>query len=137
MLRRDYIQRMIEEYARVIAHALGLKQQGREEDARQELRNGWSVYFNEDPELIAVLAPSQLLKRLLEHHNLTLAQIEIFAEGLRTEGDLYVNLNGAFAKDRYIKALALYEYVEMQDTSSFSIPRRNAIEELRHCIPAL
>lgn len=137
MLRRDYIQRMIEEYARVIAHALGLKQQGREEDARQELRNGWSVYFNEDPELITVLAPSQLLKRLLEHHHLTLAQIEIFAEGLRTEGDLYVDLNGAFAKDRYIKALALYEYVEFLDTSSFSIPRRNAIEELRHCIPAL
>ena len=137
MLRRDYIQRMIEEYARVIAHALGLKQQGREEEAREELRNGWSVYFNEDPELIAALPPSLLLKRLTEHHNLTLAQIEIFAEGLRTEGELYVNINGAFAKDRYIKALSLYEYVELNDSSSFSIPRRNAIEELIHSIPAL
>jgi HSP90 family molecular chaperone len=137
MLRRDYIQRMIEEYARVIAYALGLKQHGREEEAREELRNGWTVYFNEDPELITALAPSQLLKRLAEHHNLTLAQIEIFAEGLRTEGDLYVNTNGAFAKDRYIKALSLYEYVELNDSSSFSIPRRNAIEELVHCIPAL
>lgn len=137
MLRRDYIQRMIEEYARVIAHALGLKQQGREEEAREELRNRWTVYFNEDPELITALAPSHLLKRLAEHHNLTLAQIEIFAEGLRTEGDLYVNTNGAFAKDRYIKALSLYEYVELNDSSSFSIPRRNAIEELVHCIPAL
>lgn len=137
MLRRDYIQRMIEEYARVIAHALGLKQQGREEEAREELRNGWSVYFNEDPELITALPPSLLLKRLTEHHNLTLAQIEIFAEGLRTEGDLYVNINGAFTKDRYIKALSLYEYVELNDSSSFSIPRRNAIEELIHCIPAL
>lgn len=137
MLRRDYIQRMIEEYARVIAGALKLKQQGREDEARRELENGWLLYFNEEPELIAALAPSQLLKRIVEHHKLTLAQIEIFAEGLRTEADLHVNSNGAFAKDRYIKSLALYEYVEMIDTADYSIPRRNAIEELRHCIPAL
>lgn len=137
MLRRDYIQRMIEEYARVIAGALKLKQQGREDDARRELENGWLLYFNEEPHIISALVPSQLLKRLLDHHQLTLAQIEIFAEGLRTEADLYLDINGAFAKDRYIKSLALYEYAEMMDTSGYSIPRRNAIEELRHCIPAL
>jgi hypothetical protein len=137
MLRRDYIQRMIEEYARVISIALGLKQQGREEEARRELQNGWSVYFNEEPDLITALAPSQLLKRLIEHHHLTLRQLEIFAEGLRTEADLHVDKNGAFAKDRYIKSLALYEYVELNNSAAYSIPRRNAIEELRHCIPAL
>jgi HSP90 family molecular chaperone len=137
MLRRDYIQRMIEEYSRVIAAALTLQKNGQEEEARQELENGWTQYFSEDPHIITALVPSQLLKRLLNHHQLTLAQIEVFAQGLRAEADLYVNSNGAFAKDRYIKSLALYEYVEMTDTTEYSIPRRNAIEELRHCIPAL
>lgn len=128
---------MIEEYARVLAYVLGLKTDGRESEALRELRNGYSTYFNEEHDVIRALHPTQLLKRLLDHHGLNLGQIEIFAQGLRTEADLLLQHEPAEAKDRYIKALALYEYVEFTDTTSFSIPRRHAIEEIMYSISAL
>lgn len=137
MLRRDYIQRMIEEYARVLARVLGLSREGQQEAALNELRQGSLTFFNLEPQLIRVLEPSQLLKRLIQHDGLTTGQIEVFAEGLRMEADLLLNTQPAEAKDLYVKSLALYEYVEFTESSSFSISRRNAIEEIMFSISAL
>lgn len=137
MLRRDYIQRMIEEYARVLAHALGLSREGKNEEALKQLREGATAFFNLEPELVRVLLPSQLLKRLVQQDGLTPGQVEIFAEGLRLEADWLLNTQPAEAKDRYVKALALYEYVEREDSENFSIARRNAIEEIMFSISAL
>lgn len=137
MLRRDYIQRMIEEYARVLAHALGLQAEGRGKEALKDLQAAYGTFFNEEPELIKMLVPSQLLKRLIEHDGLTTSQVEIFAQGLRIEADLLMDSDPREAKDRYVKALALYEYVEFTDSTSYSIPRKHAIEEIKYCISAL
>ena len=137
MLRRDYIQRMIEEYARVIEQALGLNDEGQRDEALKLLRQGTQSFFNLDPQLISVLAPSQLLMRLVKQDGLTAAQVEIFAQGLRLEADLLLNSKPGEAKDRYIKSLALFEYVEREDSANFSISRRNAIEELMYSISAL
>ncbi len=137
MLRRDYIQRMIEEYARVLAHVLGLSREGQHEEALNQLRTGTTTFFNIDPQLIHVLLPSQLLKLLIQDKGLTSGQIEVFAEGLRVEADMLLNTKPGDAKDRYVKALALYEYVEHSDPTNFSIVRRNAIEEIMYSISAL
>lgn len=128
---------MIEEYARVVAQALGLNNEGQRDEALKQLRQGTQSFFNLDPQLIGVLAPSQLLTRLVKEDGLTAAQVEIFAEGLRLEADLLLNSQPGEAKNRYIKSLALYEFVEREDSANFSISRRNAIEELMYSISAL
>lgn len=137
MLRRDYVQRMIDEFARVVGRALGLNQEGRREDALRLLQESYSAFFNEDTEMIGLLDPQQLLKRLVVQDGLSPAQIEIFASGLRAEADLLAESDPAQAKDRYFKALALYEYVEHNDVSNYSLARRYAIEEIRYSISAL
>lgn len=136
MLRRDYVQRMIDEFAKVIGRALQLHADGRSEDALKSIRESYSTFFNEDAQLVRHLMPTQLIRKLLDD-GFTAAQIEIFAEGVRAEADLLLNSQPAEAKDRYIKALALYEYVEHVDTGNFSIVRRNAIEEIAFSISAL
>lgn len=136
MLRRDYIQRMIDEFAKVIGHALQLNAGGRRDEALRAIRDNYSSFFEVHHPQLEHLLPSQLLNKLLES-GLTAAQIEILAQGIRAEADLLLDIDPRTAKDRYVKALALYEYVEMHDNENFSIVRRNAIEEIRFSISAL
>ena len=137
MLRRDYIQKMIEEFARVVAAALKLNSDGNREEALKQLRASFAAFFNEDPELIRHLPPSSILKKLVTQDGLTPQQIETFAYGLRAEADMLLESDPAQAKDRYLKALALYEYAEVNDPDNYSIVRRHAIEEIKFSISAL
>lgn len=137
MLRRDYIQKMIEEFARMVAHVLQLNTEGNRDEALKKLRESYTTFFNENPEMISALLPSQLLKKLVEGDGLTPAQVEILAQGLRAEADILMDIDQQQAKDRYVKALAFYEYAELNDAANFSISRRHAIEEIRYCISAL
>lgn len=127
---------MIDEFAKVIGRALQQNADGRTEDALRSIRDSYSTFFNEDAQMIRLLMPSQLIRKLLDD-GFTVAQIEIFAEGVRTEADLLLNTEPGEAKDRYVKALALYEFVEHSDPGNYSIVRRNAIEEIRFSISAL
>ncbi len=136
MLRRDYIQRMIDEFAKVVGRALQLNAESRRDEALKAIRDSYSTFFNEDAQMIRHLMPSQLIRKLLDD-GFTAAQIEIFAQGVRAEADILLNSEAGEAKDRYVKALALYEYVEYSDQGNYSIVRRNAIEEIRFSISAL
>lgn len=127
---------MIDEFAKVLGHALQLNANGLRDEALRTIRDAYSTFFEKDAILLNHLLPSQLIRKLLED-GLTPAQIEVFAEGVRTEADLLMNSDQRTAKDRYVKALALYEYVESADPDNFSISRRNAIEEIKFCIAAL
>jgi|GEM_PF-4001478 acid stress-induced BolA-like protein IbaG/YrbA len=127
---------MIDEFARVLGHALQLNTNCRKEEALRTVQEAYSAYFEKEVHLIEHLLPSQLIRKLLDD-GLTPGQVEIFAEGVRTEADLLMDVDQRVAKDRYVKALALYEYVESVDVNNFSISRRNAIEEIRYCISAL
>lgn len=130
MLRRDYIQRMIDEFAKVLAHALQLDAGGRREEALRTIRDAYATFFGKDAQLLHTLLPSELIGKLLDD-GLTPAQIEIFAEGVRAEADLLFEADQQRAKERYVQALALYEYVESADAGNFSIVRRNAMGEIR------
>lgn len=128
---------MIEEFARVVAHVLQLNTEGNREEALKQLRESYTTFFHEDAELIRILHPSQLLKKLVTTDGLTPAQVEIFAQGVRAEADLLLENDPEQAKDRYVKSLALYEYAEHADASNYSVVRRHAIEEIRFSISAL
>lgn len=127
---------MIDEFAKVIGHALQLSSKGMREEALRTLRESYSTFFGEEAAMLDHLMPTKLIQKLLDD-GLTPGQIEIFAEGVRTEADLILETDPRTAKDRYVKALALYEYVESYDHGNFSISRRNAIEEIQFSISAL
>lgn len=127
---------MIDEFAKVVGRALQLNAESRTDEALKAIRDSYSTFFNEDAQMIRHLMPTQLIRKLLDD-GFTTAQIEIFAQGVRAEADILLNSEAGEAKDRYVKALALYEYVEHSDTGNYSIVRRNAIEEIQFSISAL
>lgn len=128
---------MIEEFAKVVGEALQLHKEGRNEEALNQLRESYSAFFKEESELIRILHPGQLLKKLVMEDGLTPAQVEIFGKGLRAEADVLMETDPEQAKDRYVKALAFYEYAEQYDAGNYSVVRRNAIEEIKFSISAL
>jgi hypothetical protein len=100
MLKRDYIQRMLDEFARVVAYAIGLKADGRNEDAVNELRNAYRTWFALDAGTISLLSPEELRDRLVSDPEFPNAKIEALANGLKTEAELLSPADPLSARSR-------------------------------------
>lgn len=123
MYRRDYIQRMIEEFGRVLSRAMGLRDQNRNEDALQELRDSCRPFFGFDYEILAGISPEALPLLITETVPLEPIQMEALAQSLELEAELCTPFNSRQAIDRFNKALAIYRHLKVKDTATFSLIR--------------
>lgn len=130
MYRRDYIQRMIEEFGRVLARAMGLRNQQRREDALLELANSYQPFFGISPEVLWGIAPELLPQLLEEHIPLTPAQAEALASALELEAELNAGHDHERAFDACQKALAVYSWLRTVDKTTFSLARNQAEQRL-------
>ena len=131
MLRKDYIQRMIDEFAKVLGHVIGLKSINQEQLALEELRKGYKTYFGLDADHLAKLSTAEFLPAILEKKELKPQQLEALAQALKVEGDILHESLPPLANELWEKALSLFLYLEKTDNATFSLPRKNAIAELR------
>lgn len=134
MLRRDYIQRMIEEFARVLGHAMGLKAMDRNDEGVEELRNAYKTWFGLEAELIEQWTPDELLEKLLANEEFPPEKIDALARGLKLEGELLLTTDPYASADRLRKALVLFLHLERTDTTTFSIARKTAVKELQQLL---
>jgi hypothetical protein len=130
MYRRDYIQRMIEEFARVLARAVGLRTQQRREDALTELHNSYQPFFGISPEVLESIAPEALMELLSAEKPLTPAQADALAQALELEASLHKGFNNQRAADCCSKALAVYSWLRVADPSTFSMARMQAEQRI-------
>ncbi|MGL5889187.1 MAG: hypothetical protein ACRC3B_04845 [Bacteroidia bacterium] len=130
MYRHDYIQRMIEEFARVLARAAGLRTQQRREDALTELHNSYQPFFGIAPELLESIAPEALTELLSAEKPLTPAQADALAQALELETTLHKGFSTPRAADCCRKALAVYSWLRTADPSTFSMVRLQAEQRL-------
>lgn len=132
MYRRDYIQRLLEELARSIHRSLGLRKEGRTDEALEQIREAYPSYFKIDAERIAYVEPEDLLTIFSGEFALKNEQVEALAMVLQAEGEvLSAKSDAVEARDRFQKALLLYEFLEQHDTRTFSVQRKNNIAGLR------
>lgn len=130
MYRRDYIQRMIEEFARVLSRAIGLRAQQRREDALEELHNSYQPFFGISPEVLELISPEALVELLSDEKPLTPAQADALAQALEIEASLHKTENPERAADCCRKALAVYSWLRTIDSSTFSMVRMQAEQRL-------
>jgi hypothetical protein len=64
--QKDYILRMVKQLAAALARVLGLKQQGRLEEAQQAIDEAWSELLSLPPQLLGRL-DAVTLKSMLKH----------------------------------------------------------------------
>ncbi|MEM9887706.1 MAG: hypothetical protein AAF849_17555 [Bacteroidota bacterium] len=122
MIQKDYIERMTQQVAKVLARLIG-------KDWEQTLLVFEQVYEDwmpiEREDLIA-RPPSELLDWLVLEEKLSLDELEAIAYLLYTEGAHLLELDQQeVAFDRLKKAFLLLEYVDQQaDTYSFERAHR-------------
>jgi hypothetical protein len=136
MLKRDYIQRLIEEYAHTIAKAMGLKSQERNSEALELVRRGYHDYLQLDADVIDELDASQLIEIMQQREVFTYGQLEIVASALKTEGELLLETDSVTSRNKLQTALDLLLWIEQHDTANFSFHRKSLVSSLQSALSA-
>ncbi|MBN1413543.1 MAG: hypothetical protein JW973_00470 [Bacteroidales bacterium] len=131
MYQRDYILRMIEMMARLIAGILKLIKTGDLNQASQSLQNAYGTVFrNESPELKAI-PEDTLIETLLNKYNHSTGHMEILAELFYAEAELLTAEKiSAESISFYRKSLILFEYVD-KEYRSYSQERQDKMLVIR------
>jgi hypothetical protein len=135
MYRRDYMQRMIEEFARVLGHIMGLKAMSRNDEGLKEINEAYKTYFGLTSGDLEKIFPENFLKTITEKYDFKKEQLEALAKALMVEGELH-SLNPVKSSDCWQKSLLLFRHLDIMDTETFSITRKDAIRELENRLNA-
>ena len=131
MYQRDYILRLIEQAAKVLAAILGQIKGGDLHKAAEDLDNFYYDILKEDAAFFREIPENKLTEKLLHEHNYTNGHLEILAELFSAEADLCLAQNnraGAVVYSR--KALILFEFID-REYKTYSQERIYKMEALR------
>ncbi len=134
MYRRDYIQRIIEEVARALGKAMGLRKEGLKDEALRTVQEAYPAFFSMEHELVVKLHPDDMLTFFSGKYELNAEQLEALSKVFEAEGSLLVETNLEEAQDRYAKALVLLTHLEATDTGTFSLERKQRIASLKNML---
>ena len=134
MYQKDFIMRMIEMIADLIALILGLIKKGNLPQATKLLDNAYREFLKKDASFFRSLSKDKLTKELLTEHNYTNDHLKILSELFFAEGELNIakgdKENGL---SYYEKSLMLLEFTE-QNSNSFSLGNQSRISLLKEKI---
>lgn len=135
MYRRDYILRLIEETARFIAKILGLLKEEKYDEAEKWLLKGYDL-LHADRDKLLHSDPSDIVMELEKKQGYDLTRMELVADLIAMEGEILSFKKEPGARNMRLKALAIYEYIELNHTI-YSFERTDKIarmkEELGRC----
>jgi len=131
MYQKDYILRMIEMIAEVIARIIGFAKKGDSKQASQILENTYRDFLKEDASYFRKIPKDQLTTELLIKHNYTNGHLQILTELFLVEGELQLTKNQKISAVEYFeKSLSLFEFVE-KESNDFSLNLINKINKLK------
>jgi anti-sigma28 factor (negative regulator of flagellin synthesis) len=137
MYQRDYILRMIEMVAQLIAAILSKIKKGEYETASEQLSNLYYDVLKEDAAYFRDIAVKDLTTKLLQDHNYTNGHLEILAELFNAEAELNIGRGDRNASVEYLeKSLILFEFIDSH-TNTYSLERINRIESLKKKIESI
>ncbi|MEZ4775925.1 MAG: hypothetical protein R3D00_22285 [Bacteroidia bacterium] len=132
MVRRDYFLKMIEEAGYALARILGLRKEGRYEEAFDLINDTLKSYFPFDRELVHHTSPDDLGEFLVHEHKLTEEHLALLADVLRAEGDIwYARGEWENANSSLRRALALIQYLDNIHPEEYSFDRANKLAEIK------
>lgn len=126
MFKKDYIERMATQIAKMIAELLGYDTSERLEYVQEFLES----MLDGDTSLVETLEGDALIQYLSEEKGLQLTEIELMGNLLHQRGKTQMEMDHlALAKPSFQKALTLVEHADEQ-MDIFSLERRALIQEL-------
>jgi hypothetical protein len=131
MYQKDYILRMAEMVAKLLAGLLGLINRKEYTTASEQLSNIYHDILKEDASFFRSIPEAELTNKLLEEHNYTNGHLEILAELFNAEAELeYAQGMKEDCLEFSRKSLILFEFVdrEMKTYSTDRIEKMDAIK---------
>ena len=89
MIRKDYIMRMVEEFAKFLAAVIALRNEGKFEEALDKIDAIYKGMINIDPKVIRSMGPDEVLDYLQKDKEFENQYIKLVAELLYEEGQIY------------------------------------------------
>jgi len=131
MYQRDYILRMIETIAQVVAAILRLIKTGDLRQASQVLQNAYGIAFQHEALKLKALPEEGLVDTLLQEYLFTSGHLEMLAELFYADAELLQAENKiSESMSYYRKSLALFEYID-KEYRSYSQERQDKMQSIR------
>lgn len=131
MYQRDYILRMIEQAAKMIAALLGLIKKGDLEKATKELEHMYYSLLKQDAAFFNNIPESKLTDSLLHKHNYTNGHLEILAGLFNADALLqlaYGKNDKALSLSK--KSLLLFDFIDREERT-WSAERLELMNKIR------
>ncbi|NOU61413.1 hypothetical protein [Marinifilum caeruleilacunae] len=131
MYQKDYILRMIELIAELIAQILGLLTKNNTQEASKILENAYRDFLKEDAAFFRNIPKEKLNTTLLEQHNYTNEHLQILAELFYAEAEIQTAKNQLeLSQEFYQKSMVLFQFVD-ENAVSFSIHLQKRINLIK------
>jgi hypothetical protein len=110
MIQKDYILRMTEQIAKILARILLNKQAGKQEEALREIENSLKVTIGIDPLLLETLSIDDVAELLGVSKDGSAGSVKCIFAGrlLKEKAELLAKIDEGRSKEYYHKALDLY-----------------------------
>ena len=120
MIRRDYILRMVEEFAKFLAAIVGLRKEGKFDEALTKIDSVYRGMLDLDPITVKSVDNTELLEFLQNEKGYSHAHLKMIAELLFEEGQIYHgNGDPISARNVLEKSKLLINYL-MEHEATFS-----------------
>jgi len=137
MYRQDYILRMIEMLADLIAGILGLIKKGDFQKASRSLDNAYYDFLKQDAAFFQSISTKELTNKLIIEHNFTNGHLEILSELFYAQAELlYAQGNRINSLEFYEKSLVLLDFV-IKESKTFSIEKQSKVSLIQNRITKL
>lgn len=134
MFQRDYILRLIEEFAKFLAAITGLKAGGNLEEALKKIDEAYNEILELNPKLIKSLNNDEVLDYCKKEKRYDNQQMNMVAELLYQEGMIYAEEGDPVsARNVLEKSKVLIGYL-MDNDSTFSFDWYEKLHEIDHVL---
>ncbi len=124
MIQKDYILRMLEMLAEMLASILNYIKKGEFEKAYTALENAYQTLLKEDSFFFQNIPIEKLTDELIQEHHYTNSHLEILSELFYAEAELqFAKGNKNESLVLYLKSSILFEFLE-KATKLFSTERQ-------------
>jgi hypothetical protein len=137
MYQKDYILRMVEMLADMIALILGLAKKGDYVQASERLSRVYYDMLKQDASFFRTIPEEELTNKLLKEHDYNNGHLEILAELFNAEAELeFVQGNREGSLEYSRKSLMLFEFID-KELKTYSAERINKMKSIRDRVEAL
>ena len=116
MIRKDFIERMIEEFGKFLSEVMALKNEGKYTKALKRIDEMYEGMIKTDPKILKSIEPDQLLDFLQNELKFDNKYIKMIADLLYEEGQIYLESGDPISAINVLgKAKVLIEYLMEND----------------------